>query len=208
MASEINRASPLLEFLAASVNPEASGASKELGVRLFERAFLGHINLRGDTSDEAFLRGVETALGISVPLEANTVVEGPQVTALWLGPNEWLLLTPPDQQHRTATSLGSSLSNVLAAVTDVSGGQTIINIQGPQAREVLGKGCTLDLHPRVFGPGRCAQTNLAKATAIVRQLDESPSFDLIVRRSFADYLARWLADAAQEYGLAVETPGI
>ena len=205
MSSEINRASPLLEFLSAAVR---SQASEEPGVRLSERAFLGHINLRGDASDEGFLRGAETALGVSVPLEANTTVQGPQVTALWLRPNEWLLLTPPDQQQQTAAALGSDLSNVLAAVTDVSGGQTIINIHGPQAREVLRKGCTLDLHPRAFGAGRCAQTNLAKATAIIRQLDDSPSFDIVVRRSFADYLVRWLVDAARKSGLAVETPYI
>ena len=194
MPEGVPRSSPLGDFLAAGVGPEAPGSP---GVRLTERAFLGHINLRGNPSDEAFLRGVEVALGITIPLEPNTVVEGHETTALWLGPNEWLALTAPDRQHRVVAALRNSLSDVLAAVTDISGGQTVINLQGPRSREVLSKGCTLDLHPRVFGPGQCAQTNVAKTSAIIRQLDESPSYDLIVRRSFADYLARWLQDAAR-----------
>ena len=197
MFEGLHRSSPLGDLLAAGVRPEAPGGT---GVRLSERAFLGHINLRGDPSSEAFLRGVEVALGITIPLEPNTVVEGHETTALWLGPNEWLVLTAPDQQHQIAAALRTSLGNVLVAVTDLSGGQAVINLQGPHSREVLSKGCTLDLHPRVFGPGQCAQTNLAKASVIIRQLDESPAYDVIVRRSFADYLARWLTDAAREYG--------
>jgi sarcosine oxidase subunit gamma len=164
---------------------------------------MGHINLRGRLSDPAFLKAVEVALEVVPPLDPNTVAEGPEIAALWLGPNEWLVLTPRYQQHKIAAALRSSLGDLFAAVTDVSGAQTVINIRGPRARDVLSKGCALDLHPRVFGPGHCAQTNLAKATAIIRQLDESPSYDIVVRRSFADYLARWLTDAAREYGLVV-----
>lgn len=193
-----HRSSPLGDLLSAGVRPQTP---REPGVRLTERAFLGHLNLRGDPSDEAFLKGVEVALSISIPLDSNTVVEGEEATALWLGANEWLVLTAPDQQQRIAAALRTSLSGVLAAVTDLSGGQTVINLQGPHSRELLSKGCTLDLHPRVFGPGQCAQTNVAKTSALIRQLDESPSYDLIVRRSFADYLAHWLMDAAREYGL-------
>ena len=80
----------------------------------------------------------------------------------------------------------------------MSGGQAVVNITGAHSRDLLAKGCGLDLHPRAFGPGRCAKTILAKAGVIIRQVDDSPSFDVIVRRSVADYLARWLEDAAQE----------
>ena len=81
-----------------------------------------------------------------------------------------------------------------------------MNLRGPNSREVLAKGCTLDLHPRVFGPGQCAQSNVAMTAAVIRPLidkEGTASFDLIVRRSFADYLARWLEDASREYGFAV-----
>ena len=96
----------------------------------------------------------------------------------------------------------SALGDIHSSVTDQTGGQTIIRISGPSARDLLAKGCTLDLHPTVFGPGRCAQTMVAKAMATIVYIDDAPTFDLMVRRSFAEYLRVWLQDAALEYGLA------
>ena len=62
--------------------------------------------------------------------------------------------------------------------------------QGETARNLIAKGCPLDLHPRVFAAGRCAQSVLAKADVTLHQLDEEPSYDLFVLCSFADYLWR------------------
>ena len=201
--SEVRQESPLVQFL----TPEWTGTrpTGAAGVELRERAFMGHLNLRGDTADQAFLDAVQAALRFGLPIEPNTVAEGGEFAALWLGPNEWLVLTPSGRETALAGALRDSLGEVLSSVVDVTGGQTVINLHGPHVRDLLAKGCTLDLHPRAFGPGRCAQSLVAKASVTVRQLDDSPSFDLIVRRSFADYLAIWIEDAAQEYGLAVMT---
>jgi len=59
------------------------------------------------------------------------------------------------------------------------------------------KGCPLDLHPRVFEPGCCAQSRLARTLVTIVQIDASPRYELIVRRSFADYLWQWLHDACR-----------
>ena len=198
--SEVRQESPLVQFL----TPERiAGRPADAGVELRERALMGHLNLRGDATDRAFLDAVQGALGFGLPVEPNTVSEGGELAALWLGPNEWLVLAPPGQEDGLAQALRDALGEIFSSVADVTGGQTVINLRGPHVRNVLAKGCTLDLHPRAFGPGRCAQTLVAKANVTVRQLDDSPSFDLIVRRSFADYLALWIEDAAEEYGLAV-----
>jgi sarcosine oxidase subunit gamma len=61
---------------------------------------------------------------------------------------------------------------------------------------VLAAGCALDLHPRAFGPGRCAQTLLARAAVILEQTSGEPAYRIYVRPSFAGYLADWLRDAA------------
>jgi len=200
MSNPDRRDSPLARFAA-----EANGQTRLEGprVRLSERPFRGHFNLRGDPDDAAFLKAVESVLGFGLPLTPNTVSEGAGLVALWLGPDEWLVVTQPDGESTIAVALEDALGDTLNSVTDLTGGQTVIGISGPRARDVLAKGCTLDLHPRAFGPGQCAQTLLAKAAVTIRQVDESPSFDLIVRRSFADYLGVWLQDAALEYGLAV-----
>ena len=74
----------------------------------------------------------------------------------------------------------------------MTGGQVMVRLSGPRAREVLAKGCTLDLHPRAFKTGECAQTTLAKTSMLIALADDTPAFDIIIRRSFADYAARWL----------------
>jgi sarcosine oxidase, subunit gamma len=172
----------------------------EVGVVLSERAFCGHINLRGNPKDPAFMAGVQQCLGVSLSLQTNTVSTGAAVTALCLGPDEWLLLTPPATEHQFTARLRDTLGGLWFAGTNISAGQTILHLHGNFALHVLRKGCSLDLHPRVFKPGSCAQTLVAKAGVLIHHIDESPSFDLIVRRSFAEYLALWLKDAATEYG--------
>ena len=117
------------------------------------------------------------------------------------GPDEWLLLTAPGREISLTDRLRNALKTVHSAITDVTSGHTVIRLAGTNARDVLAKGCTVDIHPRVFRCGQCAQTRVAKAGVILLPVDEAPVFDIIVRRSFAEYLAMWLADAAREYGL-------
>ena len=196
------RQSPLSAFFATAADDPAGGAA----VVISERPFLGHLNLRGDPGDVDFTGAAAGVLGFALPTEPNTTVGEGGLLALWLGPDEWLVVTPPDVQTALAQSLDTALDGMHASVTDVTGGQTVITLSGPRARDVLAKGCPLDLHPSVFGPGACAQTLLAKANVTLRCVDHSPSYELIVRRSFADYAALWLQDAALEYGCAIVQP--
>lgn len=175
------------------------------GLYLSERFSLGQLNLRGEARDTEFLERVERCLGIRLPVQPNTYTENNSVTSLWFGPDEWLLITCPGRESDTVRELRGSLQGLFSAVTDVTHNQTVLRVRGNRTLDVLGKGCSLDLHPTVFGPGCCAQTLLAKAGVAIRWVDHSPSFDLIVRRSFAEYLALWLKDAAEEYGFAASS---
>ena len=195
------RISPLDHFRKTNAGTALRGG---VGVVISEKPFLGHLNLRGDPSDGAFTGGAERALGFALPVEPNTVSEGDSSRAMWLGPDEWLITTAPDEGGFVAARLAAALDGVHSSVTDISGGQTLINLSGQDSRGVLAKGCSLDLHPRAFGEGRCAQTLVSGANVILRWAGPEPSFDLIVRRSFADYLALWLRDAALEYGVLVD----
>lgn len=201
------RESPLAHRDLAARSVEDPGSA---GVVLGERPFCGMLNLRGDPRERKFLQAVRGALGVELPLEPNTVSEREETAVLWLGPDEWLVVTPEDREGPVAEALRAALRDLLCAVTDVGSGHTVITLRGPRAREVLAKGCSLDLHPREFGPGRCAQTRIARTGATLRQRDDSPAFDLIVRRSFADYLWAWLEDASLEYGavVQVDSPGV
>jgi sarcosine oxidase, subunit gamma len=165
-----------------------AAADADAGVTLCERPFRHQVNLRGDAA-------VAKAAGIALPTKPNTASEN----ALWLGPDEWLITGDTDP----APALREALKGLHATVTDVSEARAVIGLSGPHARDVLAKGCPLDLHPREFGLGRCAQSILAQAAVILHQKDAAPTYDIYVARSYAGYLWAWLEDAAAEYGLAV-----
>ncbi len=184
MPEAIRQESPLLHF-----DPVAA---EQTDFAATEQAFKGHINLRGSTNDAAFLAAVLSVLDLELPLEPNTVTSNGSLVAYWLGPDEWLLVMPGEREREIAQALRAALGESFAAVTVLSGGQTIVLLEGSLVRDVLARGCTLDLHPRAFGPGRCAQTLLGKAPVLIHQIDDTPRFELIVRRSFANYLGMWL----------------
>ena len=192
--------SPLAEFFGSTRPPIPDEPS---GAVLTERPPHGQLNLRGDPARPAFLDGVRRALGFDLPLDPNTTADADDLAALWLGPDEWLILTPDDRAEAVAGRLRAEFRAEFAAITDVSAASAVIRLTGPRVRDVLAAGCPLDLHPRAFHVGRCAQTILAKATATIVQVDDAPTFDLFVRRSFADYVARWLEDAGREFDLVV-----
>lgn len=141
------------------------------GVRLAEVPFRHAVNVQGTAS-------------FPTPPPGGVVAWGER-SVLWLGPTEWLVLD------------GEPID--LPGGVDVSANRTTIELSGPNARDVLEKGCTLDLHPRAFTAGRCAQTTLARAQVILWQTSDDPAYHLLVRGSFAQYVADWLVDAATEY---------
>lgn len=200
MSERMRQESPLV---GRKLESPAANASDAAGVIFCERAFLGHINLRGDPASPVFLGAVKRALGCALPLEANSFVDADDVRACWLGPNEWLVMCDGAKERARADELRRVLQGQFAAVTEIGSGQTVIGVSGARARDVIAKGCPLDLHPRVFGPCRCAQTYLGRAGTMILQSSSMPSFELVVRRSYADYLWGWLTDAASEYRYAV-----
>lgn len=170
------------------------GASTRFALR--ERAFLDLVNVRGEPSDAAFVEAVAAVAGLRLPAEPNTVAHGERYDALWLGPDEWLLRSvEPAPAGGLHARLSSALAGADAAAVDVGSGYTVLEISGAQAREALARGCPLDLHPRVFKTGQCAQSHFFK-TAIVLAPTGDERMDLVVRRSFADYFCRILLDAA------------
>jgi sarcosine oxidase subunit gamma len=189
------RESPLARF-GLPARAQAQHASAR--VVCAERQFLGHINLRGNAKDPQFVAAVSGVVGTALPIVPNTVARGGDNVVCWLGPDEWLIITPTGREDAIARGLRAALDGIFAAVTEVSGGQTVLALRGDAVRDLVAKGCPLDLHPRSFGVDRCAQSHLAKAPILIRQVDEVPSFEIVVRRSFADYLWVWLEDAASE----------
>ena len=192
MPDRVHRQHALASFLNGNSVPDAGDS----GMRLEVRPHYGYLNLRGDPGDERFLQAVEQALGQSLPIVPNTYSAG-QHTIYWLGPDEWLLATAPGEEKEIAGRLGKSLAGQCCSLVDLTGGQILLRLGGNRVREVLAKGCTLDLHPRTFEVGRCAQTTLAKTSMLIALVNDAPTFDIIVRRSFAEYAVHWLQYAGR-----------
>ena len=187
------RRSPLRNLKPAARGGGSGGAR----VTLSERPHRGKINVRARRDA---LAAVAAVLGMALPITPNTVTSDGARRALWLGPDEWLIATPPGAEDALAAQIEKAVAGLHAAVTDVTDGRTVIALAGECARDVLAKGCGLDLHPRAFRAGQCAQSTLARASVIVHQTTDEPAFDIYVDRSFAQYLWSWLEDASLEYG--------
>ncbi|MFF9040407.1 sarcosine oxidase subunit gamma [Streptomyces sp. NPDC014892] len=191
------RVSPLAHLEERMRAASVTGAR---GVTLTEWPFLTMVNLRVDPVSDAAGR-IEKALGAALPGRCGeTTTSGPH-TVLWLGPDEWLVVS-----HTDGTAvLRQALGNAPGSVVDVSANRTTLELSGPAARQVLEKGCPLDLHPRSFTPGQAVYTTVGPIAVVLWQVDDSPTYRLLPRSSFADYLARWLIDAMSEY-LGPEVP--
>ncbi|WP_432168839.1 sarcosine oxidase subunit gamma [Streptomyces sp. 1222.5] len=169
------------------------------GLRVRELPFLTQLGLRAQPGSAA-AKAVEACLGITLPDPVRAELSG-DVKALWMGPDEWLLVAPDGRRQELLARLRDAIGDDgSASVTDVSAQRTTLALSGPLLREVLAQGCAVDLDPRVTPVGSCPTTLLAQApvTLVVRD-EAAPAVWLLVRASFASYLATWLLDACTEY---------
>jgi len=192
--TEPRRASALQEAHAPGLHGAQGGIAR---VAIAERRGLTLLLLRGKSSNPAIADAVRAATGIELPVQPNTTATSGASTLLWLGPDEWLL------SGEVARDASAALVAGCAALVDVSHGRTVIRVSGVRAREMLAKGLPIDLHPRTFGPGRCAQSALARCNVLVHQTDDAPTFDLYVMRSYGRSLMHFLCEAGEEFGYSV-----
>jgi sarcosine oxidase subunit gamma len=205
MSEESVKESPFVRF---GLQARAAQAPLAAAIRCWEEAFLGHINLRGDARDPQFVAAARAVLGAALPVVPNTLSAAHGLAIYWLGPDEWLIVTPGPRERGVAQALRDAFVGLHVAVTELSGGQTVVVLRGAPVRELLSKECPLDFDAPSFAPGTCAQSHLAKAPVLLHALDDGSGFAIVIRRSFADYFWLWLEDAAAEYGLHVSPDAV
>lgn len=127
--------------------------------------------------------------GHTLPSNVGATVSSPW-RVLCLAPAEWLLITEDTAPMPDEPGL------VLTEATD---GIAVVSVGGPRARDILSKGCGLDVDAQMFSVGRCARTRLAQLQVVVDCVDAAPRFDLYVSRSSLRFLSDWLEDAAVEF---------
>jgi sarcosine oxidase subunit gamma len=140
------------------------------------------------------------ALGVELPTAPNTWEPAGTGRAVWLGPDEWLLTSTTETPEELEARVRAAVLPWGGSATDVSAQRIGLRLTGARVREVLAKGCSIDLHPRVFGRGSCVQTALGQAGVVLLALSGAgDNYVVLVRSSFAGYLADWLLDAALEF---------
>ncbi len=169
-------------------------------VKLSEEPFVAMVDLRVDPDGPAASRA-SAILGVELPTTPSTYVSDDTITAIWMGPDEWLITAGTrsaatlETELRAAVGEDGARDRRLRAAHDVAAERS-------GRREVLAKGCSLDLHPKVFTKGTAAQTMLGLAGVVLIALDDAGTdYRILVRSSFARYLADWLIDAAEEFGV-------
>ncbi|MDZ4092571.1 MAG: sarcosine oxidase subunit gamma family protein [Arthrobacter sp.] len=169
-------------------------------VELREIPFLTMAGLRVDPGSDAGQR-LGTLTG-GLPSASGEVSGNGGTAALWLGPAEFLLVAPAESHESLGGELPGALVEALGdgagQVVDLSANRTTLELSGPRARAVLEKGCSLDLHPRVFKTGTALSTEIGGIPAVLWKTADQ-EYRIFPRASFAEFLGRWLLDAMREY---------
>jgi sarcosine oxidase subunit gamma len=197
MSNSVTVASPLYHADFAGL----AALKIEGGVTLREAKLLGHLNLRGNANDSGFIKDVKNALDLDLPLAPCSSAQNAETTIMWLSPDEWLIIIEGGTEAAVEDKLRQSLSGHFA-VSDISGAQTMLEISGKDCLQLLQKSIGYDLHLDSFPINKVIGTALAKSSAHIRRTGEY-NFQLIIRRSFADYIWLWLQQSSEEYGLSV-----
>ena len=165
-------------------------------MQITPRPFVAMADLRVDPAGPA-AAAVAEYLGVALPTTPSTYVESETATAIWLGPDEWLITSPfrtPEELETGLREAVGATARVRGSVVDVSAQRTTLRLRGEHVRDLLSGGCALDLHPRVFGRGAAAQTLLGQAGVVLMALDDTGThYQIVVRSSFAGYLTELAA---------------
>lgn len=139
-----------------------------------------------------------TLAGQELPaLVGGTLAAQPSV--LCLGPGEWLLTAEQLDVDSLRAQIREDLERQGLALVDLTQGLAVLRVEGAGARDLLSKGCGLDLHAKHFPPNHCARTRFAGIAALLHRLAGESTFELYVARSYLTYLRARLADAAVDY---------
>lgn len=175
--------------------PYAHSGSK---LRIAEQLGCGLATVMSRGQDAALMARIAEEFGVELP-------SGPVRAArrgiafVGIGPGTWLACSE-GADHNWASNFTTSLSG-LASVSDQSSGYAVLRIAGPAARDLLSRGAYIDFHPSVFAPGSAAVTTIAHIGVMLWQLDDAPSYDVALFRSYAASFWHWIETTCAAIGV-------
>jgi heterotetrameric sarcosine oxidase gamma subunit len=147
------------------------------------------------------LRALGARRGLNLP-ELGRIITVRETAVLCTRPDRWLILTAPTPPG-AALALWSEACAGCAAPVELSSAITVLHVAGPAVREVLARGCRLDLHDDAFASGSAASTHMAQVPVTLAALPAG--WLLLTPSSTARHFRDWLSATAGPFGLAPRT---
>jgi len=170
------------------------------GVAIEELSLTGKINIRGKSSDKEFMKNIGSALNLVLPIEPNVRIFNNNISIMWLGPNEWLVIAPENEKDGIISLLKSNLNPQKTAITDVSFNRTVLRLEGEKVFTLLSKFLVANLE-------KILKTNFSVAQSIFIKIpvlfvrnntdEELTSLDLHLNRSHTKYVYELLVDGSK-----------
>ena len=135
---------------------------------------------------------------LDLPLENLKVTANKEIRILWNAPRAWLVIS---SKKNIVSTIKDKFDDKNFAVTDISHSRAVIQIKGLQAKEVLKKGCPININE--IQVNNCAGTVFNGITVVVDFVNNNPdTFNLLALRSFGETFYHHVTDAALEFGYA------
>lgn len=179
MADQAHRMSPL-----------AGRHGGSAALRLTSAAPASRLSLRAPGES---VEALSAALGLALPVKPKTSATSGARSALWLGPDEWLVIDESGADLMAAAATAAALHSAV----DVSHRNTAIIASGPGAEVALNAGCAQDLSLTAFPVGACSRTLFGKAEIVLLRT-KADEFRVEVWRSFSNYVFGLLAEGAED----------
>ena len=180
-------------------NPSLKEIKSYNGIKISPMNPIVKINLRGNKRE--FLTAVGKSIDLILPSEPNTSTSSEKLTAMWLGPDECLIVSnniveKQNDIYDLENSLKDTISKVkLGSVVNVTDHFIMINLEGNNVYDLLASACPFNFDKFMKNKGSVVQTIFAHIDIIVHHKDVN-NLNLFVRRSFSEHLFSWMKDSA------------
>ena len=135
---------------------------------------------------------------LELPLDNPKVTANKETRILWSAPRTWLIIS---SKKNIISNIKNKCDRENFAITDISHSRAVIQIKGPQAKEVLKKGCPININE--IQVNNCAGTVFNGITVVVDFVNNNPdTFNLLALRSFGETFYHHITDSALEFGYA------
>jgi sarcosine oxidase subunit gamma len=176
----------------STLNRAAAGET----ITIEDRGLVGQVTLRGDHSSARLQAAVTAGTGVGVPGPLMAAFDDEGTGAVWMSPDEFLLLTQYDEADGLVAALGKALAGEHHMAVNVSDARAVISLTGTGVAEVLAKGAPVDLSESAFRIGTARRTHLG-GVAVGFWRKTQHEWEIVCFRSFARHLFDWLVESSK-----------